>query len=73
MTVMNVILLLIAFILIGRQFGARTIFASFTLSGTIWLMELLLPIVGPPVENIFLNLFYGILMGAIGMAIVFLS
>lgn len=71
MTVMNVILLLVAFILIGRQFGARTIFASFTLSGTIWLMELILPVSGPLVENIFLNLFYGILMGAIGMAIVF--
>ncbi|MGM0421033.1 MAG: YitT family protein [Bacillota bacterium] len=71
MVVMNLILLTAGFLLIGKKFGAKTIFASMSLSGTIWLIEAFAPMQGALVENIFLNLFYGILLGAIGMAVVF--
>lgn len=71
MIIMNLILFIIAFILIGRQFGAKTIYASFALSGTIWIIDVFVPIYEPLVDDMFLNLFFGILIQGIGMAIIF--
>lgn len=39
MMIMNVILFMISFKFIGGNFGAKTIYASFGVSGTIWLIE----------------------------------
>ena len=71
MLVMNVILFIVAFILIGPQFGAKTIYASLALSGSIWISESIFQIKDPLVEDMFLNLFFGILVQGIGMAIIF--
>ena len=71
MITMNVVLFIIAFILIGKQFGAKTIYASFALSGTIWLIEVIYPLNDVIVDNMILNLFYGILIQGIGMAVIF--
>ncbi|MCH4886682.1 YitT family protein [Acidaminobacter sp. JC074] len=71
MMISNVVLFIMGFLLIGRQFGAKTIYASFSLSGMIWLFEKLAPLNGPVVEDTFLNLFFGIFIGGIGLAIVF--
>lgn len=71
MMVSNIILFILGFLLIGRQFGAKTIYASLTLSGMIWIFEKVAPLKGPVVEDMFLNLFFGILISGIGMAIVF--
>lgn len=71
MFIMNIILFIIGFIFIGKQFGTKTIYASFALSGFIWAIEKLYPIKEPLVEDMLLNLFFGILIGGIGMAIVF--
>ena len=68
---MNIILLALGFWLIGSKFGVKTIFASLTLSSTIWLIEVAFPLQQPIVDNIFLNLFYGILTIGIGLAIIF--
>ncbi len=68
---MNIILLALGFWLIGSKFGLKTIFASLTLSSTIWLIEAAFPLQQPIVDNIFLNLFYGILTIGIGLAIIF--
>lgn len=68
---MNIILLALGFWLIGSKFGIKTIFASLTLSSTIWLIEVAFPLQQPIVDNIFLNLFYGILTIGIGLAIIF--
>ena len=68
---MNIILLALGFWLIGSKFGLKTIFASLTLSSTIWLIEVAFPLQQPIVDNIFLNLFYGILTIGIGLAIIF--
>ena len=37
--VMNVILFIIGFLLIGGNFGAKTLYASFGLSGSMWFIE----------------------------------
>ncbi len=71
MLVMNIILFIIAFILIGSHFGAKTIYASFGLSGMMWVMERLFPNINPITDDILLNLIYGILIQGIGMAIIF--
>jgi len=71
MLVSNIVLFILGFLLIGKQFGAKTIYASLALSGMIWVFEKLAPLDGPIVEDTFLNLFFGILIGGIGLAIVF--
>ncbi|MCT4564916.1 MAG: YitT family protein [Maledivibacter sp.] len=71
MFIMNLILFIVAFILIGRQFGAKTIYASFALTGVVWIVDEFLPIYNPIVNDMILNLFFGILIQGIGMAIIF--
>ncbi|EOD00747.1 YitT family protein [Caldisalinibacter kiritimatiensis] len=71
MFILNLILFIVGFILIGFQFGAKTIYASFALSGAIWSIEGIVHIQEPLVNDMFLNLTFGILIQGIGMAIVF--
>lgn len=67
----NAILYVLGFILIGKDFGGKTIYASFMLSGIITVVERFYPIADPFVDDIFLNLFFGILIGGVGIGIVF--
>ncbi|WP_103895597.1 YitT family protein [Caloramator fervidus] len=67
----NIVLFIIAFILIGPSFGAKTIYASLGLSGIIWIMEKYFPISKPFTNNLLLELIYGILIAGVGMGIVF--
>lgn len=71
MIILNVILFVLAFILIGPKFGAKTIYASLTLSGTILLLEKVYPIQHPFTQDVLLELFLGIFIQGVGMAIVF--
>lgn len=71
MLVLNVILFIIGFIFIGSGFGVKTIYSSLMLSFIISMMEVAFPLDGPVTNDIFINLLFGILIGAIGMAIVF--
>jgi len=71
MFVLNIILFVVGFMFIGSSFGVRTMYASFGLSGMIWVLEKLCPMSGSITNDIFLELIFGILIGAIGMGIVF--
>ena len=71
MLILNVVLYILGFILIGREFGGRTIYASLLLSGMITVVEAMDLIKGPFVEDVFLNLFFGILIGGVGVGLVF--
>lgn len=71
MLIFNIFLFIMGFILIGKEFGAKTLYSSLSLSGIIMVVEWLLPPIQPIVDDIFLNLFFGILIGAIGIGIVF--
>ncbi len=73
MLIMNVILFVVGFIFIGSSFGVKTIYSSFLLSGMIWILESFLPIKESLTGDIFLELIFGILIGGVGMAIVFLN
>lgn len=67
----NIVLFLLALWLIGRDFGGYTIYSSLMLSVMIGLLERFVPMSQPLVDDVLLNLFYGTLIPAIGMGIIF--
>ena len=67
----NIILFLLGFILIGKEFGGYTIYSSLILSVTIGIFEIILPSEKILINDLFLNLIFGILIQGIGMAIIF--
>lgn len=69
---MNVFLFILAFFMIGKEFAVKTVYSSFALSGMVWILELIYPISAPILQDdLFIQLLFGILIGAIGMAMVF--
>lgn len=71
MLVLNVILFIIGFIVIGSSFGVKTIYSSVGLSGMVWVLERFFPISGSITNDLFLELIFGILIGAVGLGMVF--
>ena len=69
--VINVILFIIAFIFLGKEFGGYTLYSSFALSGIFALLEQLIPITNSFADDLFINLIFGILIAGVGMGIVF--
>ncbi|MDY0317693.1 MAG: YitT family protein [Candidatus Izemoplasmatales bacterium] len=67
----NLILFVIAFILIGKAFGVKTIYSSFAVSLIIFVLEKLAPVTEPLVGDIALELIFGIIIAGSGMGIVF--
>lgn len=67
---MNLILFIVAFIFIGGNFGAKTIYASFGLTGVMWIIEKFL---NPQAitNDLFIASMFGTLITACGMAIIF--
>lgn len=66
---MDGILYIIAFIVIGSKFGGKSIYASITLSCIIWALEKFLPF--NITNDLMLAAIFGTLISALGMAIVF--
>lgn len=68
--IVNVVLFTVGFILIGNKFGFLTVVSTLALSGTVWLLEVILPIKEPIVNNMFLNLVIAVLLYGTGVGIV---
>ena len=68
--VVNLILFAVAFVVIGGNFGAKTIFASVGLSVIMWIIESFLNPVALS-NDLFIATIFGTLISAFGMAIVF--
>lgn len=71
MAVFNILLFIVAFLVIGKDFGGYTIYTSFMLSAMIGVFEYLLPTYNGITDDILLNLIFGILIQGSGMAIIF--
>lgn len=71
MLVVNILLFILAFLIIGKEFGGYTIYSSVCLSGIIYVLESLTPMNKPFVDDILLNLIYGIIISGIGMGVIF--
>lgn len=71
MVFINIVLFIIAFALIGKSFGVKTIYASYAVSLIILLLEYVLPLAEPLTDDIFLELIIGIMITGAGMGLVF--
>ncbi|MDZ5713409.1 YitT family protein [Jeotgalibacillus haloalkalitolerans] len=71
MIFVNIVLFILGVIFLGFQFGAKTIYTSFALSGYVWLLELVAPVTAPLSDDILIQLIIGQCIAAIGMGIVF--
>lgn len=69
--ILNIILLIVGFIFLGREFGGKTIFSVFFLSFSMYVMESFYPATKPVTDEILLNLICGIVISAMGLSIVF--
>ncbi|MDK2867869.1 MAG: hypothetical protein PWP51_2558 [Clostridiales bacterium] len=69
--VLNVLLYVIGFIAIGPDFGAKTIYASFLLTGLISVLDAVFKLTGPLVPDPIVNLIMGVLISGVGLGIVF--
>ena len=70
MMAMNVVLFIIGFLFIGGNFGAKTIYASFGVSGAIWWIETILKPHGLT-NDVLLSAIIGTLLIGTGLGIVF--
>lgn len=71
MLLMNSVLFIIAFVVIGSRFGGKTLYSSLSLSGLIWAMDRFLPKGVAVTNNLMLASIFGTLISGVGMAIVF--
>lgn len=69
--ILNVILLIVGFIFLGKEFGGKTILSVFFLSFFMFIMETIHPATKPVTDEILLNLICGIVLSAMGLSIVF--
>ena len=73
MTLINVILLILGFILLGRGNGVKTVFCSLLFSGLTMVCERFIPLQGPLTDQPLLELVYAMLLTSIGSAMIFNS
>ncbi len=73
MTVINVLLLILGFILLGRGNGVKTVFCSLLFSGLTMVCEKIIPLTAPLTNQPLLELIYAMLLTSIGSAMIFNS
>ncbi len=71
MLIINILLMLVGFLFLGRDFGSKTIYSSFTLSGIVWFTQKTFPIKASLTGDLMLELIYSIIFPAVGSAIIF--
>lgn len=69
--IMNVVLFIVAFFIIGGKFGKKTIYASLVLAALIWLMDFFIAGNMALTKDLMLASIFGTFCSGIGMAIVF--
>ena len=73
LTVINVLLLIVGFIFLGKGFSVKTVYCSLLFSFGTFALEHLCPMQGPLTDQPFLELVYAILLTAIGSALLFFT
>ena len=69
--ILNMFLLIIGYIFLGKSFGNRTAYGSILLSLSLRLLEILVPMEGPMTGEPVLELAFAVILPAIGTAILF--
>lgn len=70
-TIINVLLLILGFAVLGRSFGIRTVYASLLMSGTLQLLEAVCPMSAPLTSQPLVELLFAVGLPAVGSAILF--
>lgn len=70
-SIINITLLVIGFLVFGRGFGVKTAYASLLMSGLISLLERVAPMSAPMTSQPLLELMFAVALPAIGSAILF--
>lgn len=70
-SIFNVALLIIGFIVLGKDTGVRTVFCSLLFTGLTQFLEFVYPLDGPLTNQPLLELIYAMLLTSIGSAMVF--
>ena len=71
MLIINVVLLIVGVIVLGKECGGLTIFCSLMLSLENWAFEMLVPLEAPLTSQPLMELVYAVLLTGIGSAIIF--
>ncbi len=71
MSLINVALLVVGFLIIGREFGLLTTYCSLMFSFVTWLLEKVYPMSAPFTDQPLLELFFAIMLPAVGSALLF--
>lgn len=71
MMIINVLLLIVGIIVLGRECGILTVYCSLMLSIENWLFETLIPLSSPLTAYPLLELVYAVLLTGVGSAIIF--
>ena len=70
-TIINVLFLVLGFVMLNRGFGARTVYCSILSAGLIQLFEWAFPMDCPLTDQLMLELFFAVILPALGSAILF--
>jgi len=69
--IFNVLLLIIGFMFLGKEFGLKTVYCSLVMSFSLQGLEYIAPLKGPLTNETIMELVYAIFLPAIGSAILF--
>ena len=70
-SILSVIFLALGFLVLDKGFGFRTIYCTLLYTGLVQVFEWICPLSGPLTDQKMLELFFGILLPAIGAALLF--
>ena len=68
---LNILLLLLGFIILGKETGFKTVYCSLLYSAITYVLEFLVPVSAPLTDQPLLELVYAMLLTSIGSAIMF--
>ncbi len=71
--ILNIALLVLGFIFLGRQNGIKTVYCSMLYSAITYFLELFLPVSAPLTNQPFMELAYAMILTSIGSAMIFNS
>lgn len=71
MFIINILLIVMGYVFIGKAFAGATAYASLALSGFVSLFEFLMPVDHPLTNDPLLELIWAVILPAVGSAIVF--
>ena len=69
--VINILLIIIGFLLLGTENGIRTVYCTVLNSSLVWVFERFIPMSGPMTDAPMLELVYTVLLGGIASAVLF--